>query len=88
MTVKDPTERQGWLQWTAENNKSVAEMLTAANILGLRAIAVDNGFDLRRMRWDICRPVIGHQWITGRHGVLIVVLIPIACCQLSLFDHS
>ena len=29
LTVKDPAKRQGWLQWAAENNKSVAAMMAA-----------------------------------------------------------
>jgi len=29
LIVKDPAKRQGWLQWAAENNKSVAAMLAA-----------------------------------------------------------
>ena len=27
LTVQDPAKRRGWLQWAAENNKSVAAMM-------------------------------------------------------------
>jgi len=38
LAVKEPEERQGWLQWAAENNKSVAAMLAARSISQKRTI--------------------------------------------------